>query len=99
MSGLHPVSVVVASLRDHPEEWRSDRFGFEIVHESGMTVWIANSIYGMEIKGRHGSWGGDGLLSSLGLSWRHWRLYFACRKFARDAFVSAMLSHRQQGEG
>lgn len=85
----HPVTLVVQSMREHPEDWRVDHY--EAKHKSGITVWIANSYYGMEIKGGGAHFGGVGLLASFGLSFRHWQLYFAARKL-RNRHLAALMA-------
>lgn len=74
----HPVTLVVRSMRENPDDWLVTHY--EATHKSGVYVWIANSYYGMEIKGAGAHFGGVTFLSCFGLSFRHWQLYFATRK-------------------
>ena len=39
---------IIRSLRDDPEQWEFD--DFEARHPSGLSVWIANGHYGLNLK-------------------------------------------------
>lgn len=87
------VLAVARSLRAEPKAWTDDSAmmtrPYTLAHPSGLQVWVANSVYGMSIRAERGEglrrtriklFGGVGLLSSIGLSLRHWVLWAAARK-------------------
>lgn len=41
------VRAIIASINDHPEEWAASRY--QVTHRSGVSVWIGNSHYGVDI--------------------------------------------------
>lgn len=84
------VQAAIASIDNEPAAWEPNYHSgklFSIIHSrSGLSVWCANSVYGMEIKERRFGtvlWGGVGFLSSFGLNLNHWILWAAVNRWRR----------------
>lgn len=82
------VSAILASLRDHPEQWTIDRY--VALHTSGVYVWIANSYYGLAVGmedargiARTEYFGGVNVWFPSLVPWRR-KLYRACAALYRE---------------
>ena len=79
--------LVAKSLREEPGRWKSDDTfptTYVLHRDDGMTVWVANSVYGIEVTARSGrSWGGVTGWSSFGLSPGHWLIALAADPLRR----------------
>lgn len=79
---------VLRSLEAAHDDWQHC-FGWLRHRRTGVSVWIYSGEFGLEIAaGPFGQplWGGVTMLSSIGLSPRHWRLNRAVRRwFERNA--------------
>lgn len=83
-------------LRREPNAWSDDSRSmgnpYRLTHTSGLSVWVANSVYGMGIDGtgvshhRPRIWGGVTFLSTFGLSVRHWILWAAARSVVKSRY-------------
>ena len=93
----HPVSIAVASMREHPEQWTVN--ACHVRHSSGVEVWTANSAYGIGLRGFGVDWGGVTMLSSFGLSFRHWQLWFAAKKLIAANLSKALNAELEQSAG
>lgn len=78
------------SINEHPTTWHADPhidrdgYPYRLHHDSGVSVWIANRQYGIEVKwpGER-EWGGVTMLSALGLSPGHWLISIAADRWLK----------------
>lgn len=78
---------VARSLREEPTRWSHDGLRmsqvYELRHDSGLILWVANGTYGMRVENKNARWGGVTGLSSFGLSPGHHLLRRAADKWLR----------------
>jgi hypothetical protein len=75
-------------LKADPDGWKYlstlNPEPFEIRHSSGLTVWVSNGSYGVNVTApRSTTWGCVTFLSSFGLSPGHWLIWNAYRRWRR----------------
>lgn len=78
---------VARSLREEPETWSRDNdhdpyltHTYELTHVSGVKVWVNQGASGVFVSAVGcGCWGGDGVLSTLGLSPGRWLIWSAAK--------------------
>ncbi len=89
--------LVAKSLREEPGRWKSDDTfdtTYFLTRDDGMEVWVANSVYGIDVTAPSGrTWGGVTGWSSFGLSPGHWLIALAadplCRKKPKQRELAA----------
>lgn len=88
---LNPfVKAAIRSLRDEPGGWEWSQTGrYQIEHKrTGIHVWVANGVSGMDVN-YQGTvvWGGVTMASTFLLSINHWALWFAARQWEKNRFA------------
>lgn len=80
------IEAILKSLRERPSDWSFSRHEAENV-TAGVTVWVGNELYGMDVtvRDRNGSkcYGGVALGGAL-VPWR-WRVYLAVERARRES--------------
>ena len=91
---------VAYSLKNKPQEWTSLLTGeklYELKHKSGIIVWVANSVWGVDVfktdpditgrllEKKTKLWGGLTIISAFYLSPGHWLIWNATKPWRAKA--------------